>query len=264
MLDMSILEINHTLVKRKICNFIKRKTSAHDGVVLGLSGGIDSALCAKLCVDALGSEKVHALILPSEFTSGSDLSDAKDMAKGLGILVKEISIQPILDSFLAQVPDGLFTTKLAKGNIQARIRMTLLYNEANSMNRLVIGTGNRSELMQGYFTKYGDGGCDMLPIGNLYKTQVRSLAKYLGINERILAKKPSAGLWPGQSDEADLGVSYEQLDRILYAYLEKRMPASKIAGVVGVDKELADRVIENIRKNKHKRELPPMPELVTE
>ncbi len=261
MMDESVLEINHSMVKRSICNFIKRKTRSHEGVVLGLSGGLDSSLCTKLCVEALGTEKVRGLVMPSEFTSEADISDAKGVASQLGIMVKEISIQPILDSFLAQMPEGLFATKLAKGNIQARIRMTLLYKEANSMNRLVIGTGNRSELMQGYFTKYGDGGCDLLPIGNLYKTQVRSLAKYVGISDGILAKSPSAGLWPGQRDEDELGLSYDKLDLLLYAHLEKNMPAAKAASAAGVNKATAEKVIDNIRNSQHKREPIPMAEL---
>jgi len=261
MLDESILEINHSMVKRGICNFIKRKTSSHEGVVLGLSGGLDSSLCAKLCVEALGAEKVCGLVMPSEFTSEADISDAKEVASQLGIRMKEISIQPILDSFLSQMPESLFATKLAKGNIQARIRMTLLYKEANSLNRLVVGTGNRSELMQGYFTKYGDGGCDLLPIGNLYKTQVRSLAKYVGVSEEILAKSPSAGLWPGQKDEDELGVSYKKLDLLLYAHLEKNMSAAKAASAAGVNRGIAEKVMDNIKNSQHKREPVPMAEI---
>jgi len=261
MLDKSVLDLNDSMAKRCICNFIKQKARSSAGVVLGLSGGIDSALCAKLCVEALGPDKVHALILPSEFTPAEDIADAKELAASLGMQAKEISIKPILDSVISQIPDGLFATKSAKGNMQARIRMLLLYNEAFSMKGLVVGTGNKSEIMQGYFTKYGDGGCDILPIGDLYKTQVRSLAKFSGISDKILAKEPSAGLWPGQTDEAELGISYDNLDLVLYANLEKKMPASKIATALNISKELVEKVIGSMQDTRHKREPIPVAEM---
>jgi len=261
MLDKSVLDLNNSMAKRCICNFIKQKARAHAGVVLGLSGGIDSALCAKLCVEALGADRVHAMVLPSEFTPAQDTADAKELAASLGIQAKEISIKPIMDCVIGQVPDGLFTTKMAKGNIQARIRMLLLYNEASSQKGLVIGTGNKSELLQGYFTKYGDGGCDLLPIGGLYKTQVRSLAKFMGMGGKLIEKKPSAGLWPGQTDEDELGISYENLDLVLYGYNEKKMPAAKIASSLNIGRELVDRAIGNMQDTRHKRELVPIAEL---
>lgn len=261
MLDKSVLDLNNNMVRRCVCNFIKQKARSHEGVVLGLSGGIDSSLCAKLCAEALGADRVHALIMPSEFTPEQDVADAKELAVSLGIQAREISIKPIMDCIISQIPDGLFVTKMARGNLQARIRMILLYNEAFSMKGLVVGTGNKSEILQGYFTKHGDGGCDILPIGDLYKTQVRSLARFVGISDKIIGKKPSANLWPGQTDEDELGITYEQLDLVLYAHVDKKMPAAKIAASLDIGKDLVDRLISNMQNTRHKREPVPVAEL---
>lgn len=199
--------------EKKIEAFISRnaKKAGAGGVVLGLSGGIDSAVVATLAARALGPENVLGIMMPSSVNQPQDLDDAKVLAKKLGIKTKVIPIQPMLDAFLSQ----LKPEKRAVANLMARIRMCILYYHANTLNYLVTGTGNKSEISIGYFTKCGDGGCDILPIGGLYKTQVRQLAKVLGIPKAIIDKAPTAGLWPGQTDEGEIGMTYEQLDNAL-------------------------------------------------
>jgi NAD+ synthase len=222
--------------EKKIEAFISRsaKKAGAGGVVLGLSGGIDSSVVAALAARALGPENVLGIMMPSSVNSPQDLEDSKVLAKKLGIKTKVISIQPMLDAFSSQ----LKPEKRAIANLMARIRMCVLYYHANTMNYLVVGTGNKSEISIGYFTKCGDGGCDILPIGELYKTQVRQLAKTLGIPKAIIDKTPTAGLWPGQTDEGEIGMTYEQLD-------------STLAG-----KRKDSRVTKMVASSQHKRKPP--------
>ncbi len=233
-------------VVERIEEFIRRKVDEAnaEGVVVAVSGGVDSATVAFLCKRALGSERVFGLILPeSGVTSQQDVEDAIEVAKMLGIEYKIIDIADIVKSFLEKVGEG---DRMAVANLKPRIRMTINYYHANSMNRLVAGTGNKSELMVGYFTKYGDGGVDFLPIGDLYKTEVFELARYLGVPEKIITKKPSAGLWVGQTDEDEMGISYAELDEILKAIErgEKR------------DDEKFRKVERMVVASRHKREPP--------
>jgi NAD+ synthase len=240
-----------------ITGFIKRKVSEANasGVVIGLSGGIDSAVTAKLCANALGNDCVLALIMPTGVTSENDVSDAVNYAKELEIDCRIINISKILDSFLNEIK-GDKKNKTAYGNLMARIRMCVIYYLANSLNRLVAGTGNKSEILCGYFTKFGDGGCDILPIGDLYKTQVRELAEYLKIPDEIRKKVPSAGLWRGQSDEDELGISYELLDRILAEVVDKKTETSKAATKLNTGKDEVKRIEKKIEDSDHKRHTP--------
>lgn len=189
----------------------KVKKAGARGVVLGLSGGIDSAVVAALAAKAVGPDNVLALIIPSPTNSQQDMQDAKDLAVKLGIHYKVLPTRPILEAFMQQ----LDRDEKAVGNLTARVRMCLLYYHANRLNYIVAGTGNKTELSIGYFTKYGDGGSDMLPIGDLYKRDVRDLARGMGIPKGIIDKPPTAGLWPGQTDEGEIGLTYKELDRIL-------------------------------------------------
>ena len=213
---MLTAELDLSSARRRVVSFIKRKVeeSQADGAVLGLSGGIDSAVTAYLGVEALGSRRITGLIMPDlRATPEQDAEDAKLVASELCIETKEIDIAPIHKAYLKSVEPN----RLAEGNLRARIRMSLLYYHANLTNRLVMGTGDRSELLLGYFTKYGDGGVDILPIADLYKTEVRRLGEALGINRRIIAKRSSPRLWPGHIAESEIGMSYETIDQIFQA-----------------------------------------------
>lgn len=235
-------------VVEEICKFIKEyvdKSNAN-GVIIGLSGGIDSSTVAFLCKRALGEKRVLGLIMPEKgVTREEDVEDALSIADMLGIEFKIIEINEILDALKRKLGEG---NKIAEANLKPRIRMTINYYFANNMNRLVAGTGNKSELMIGYFTKYGDGGVDFLPIGDLYKTEVFKLAEYIGVPERIIKKKPTAGLWVNQTDEDEIGMSYEELDEILKAIENGRRR--------GDDK--FKRVEMLVKNSKHKREMPPI------
>ncbi|NJE85865.1 NAD+ synthase [Thermococcus sp. CX2] len=240
-----------------IASFIREKVeeARAEGVVVGVSGGIDSATTAYLAVKALGKDKVLGLIMP--YYENGDVEDAKLVCKNLGIDYKLINIKPIVDEFEKAV--GELDVK-SKGNIMARTRMILLYAYANSMNRLVLGTSNRSELLTGYFTKWGDGASDYAPLINLYKTEVWELAKRLGVPEKIIQKKPTAGLWEGQTDEDELGISYRLLDEVLWRLVDLKMPKEDIAEELGISLEKVEYVELLVKRSEHKRRLPTGPE----
>lgn len=183
-----------------------------EGIVFGLSGGVDSSLTAALAKKALGDE-VLGVLMPCH-SNPTDLEHARLLAAKFGIETEYVDLGPVFDSLMASMPKG---SDLAVANLKPRLRMATLYYFANSRNYLVAGTGNKSELTMGYFTKYGDGGADLLPLGDLLKSQVRELARELGIPEEIIAKPPSAGLWAGQTDEGEMGITYDELDRIIAA-----------------------------------------------
>jgi NAD+ synthase len=204
--------------------------------IIGISGGIDSAVVSSLCVRALGKENVFGVLMPY---GNQDMQDARDLVKFLNVNSEEVNIKKIVDDF-----NFLDLNELDKGNVMARIRMTLLYSFANHLEGMVIGTGNKSELEIGYFTKYGDGGVDVEPLGDLYKTEVYELAKYLEIPKRIIGKKPSAGLWENQTDEEELGLTYKQIDMVLKGELNKG--------------EVYEKVQKLRRNSEHKRNMPPV------
>lgn len=234
----------------KILDFIRARSKGFNGIVIGMSGGIDSSVTAVLCTKAIGSKKVLALMLPFGRQS---TEDAKYIAFKFGIDFKIVNIKPIVESFLTTF--NIFKDKKSLGNLMARIRMCLLYGVANSQKRLVVGSGNKSEILTGYFTRYGDGGVDILPIGDLYKTQIFQLAKILGIPERILKKKPSAELWEGQTDEEELGISYKHLDLILYELVDKGKHEDDIK-IDGISKGEIKKVVNMFEKSKFKRKMP--------
>ncbi|WP_297064175.1 NAD+ synthase [Thermococcus sp.] len=237
-----------------ITDFIREKVdeTRADGVVVGISGGIDSATTSYLAVRALGKERVLGLIMP--YYQNRDVEDAKLVCSSLGIECREINIKPIVDSFVTQL--GFQPDKRSLGNIMARTRMVLLYAHANAKNYLVLGTSNRSEFLTGYFTKWGDGASDYAPLINLYKTEVWEVAKLLGVPERIIEKKPTAGLWEGQTDEDELGISYRLLDEILWRLVDLKMPTERIAEELGVPIERVEYVETLVKRSEHKRRLP--------
>lgn len=232
--------------------FIQQRVSeaGATGAVLGISGGVDSSLTALLCSQALGREKVLALVMPEK----GEGAGGKEVARLLGIDYEVIDIAGIVDA--AKGACGHNADAVALGNIKARARMMLLYYHANALKRLVAGTGNRSELLMGYFTKYGDGACDFLPVGGLYKTQVRELARFLKLPEKIITNVPTAGLWPGQTDEGELGIDYGTLDRILELF-GKNKNVAQVVEELQMPQEKVMSVWMRVRKNAHKLQLPP-------
>ncbi len=234
------------------------RESGRRGVVLGLSGGVDSALVAKLCADALGPEKVLAVGLP-DGKGGKDLKDARKFAKGLGIEFRIVNIGPIAASMEKRLRAAT-ADQVARGNLRARARMVVLYFLANTQERVVIGAGNKSEILCGYMTKFGDGGADFLPIGDLYKTQVREMARHLGLPPEIVEKVPTAGLWPGQTDEGELGITYDELDRILLG-IELQMDSEAIAEKAGVLLDQVRYVEKLVTSSVHKRKMPLIPKV---
>jgi NAD+ synthase len=226
------------------------------GAVVGLSGGIDSALVAKLCVDALGKDRVLGIMLPAPGSDPKDLEDAKLVAKHLGIKTEIINLGPMVEAFAKT----LQPSERELGNIKSRCRMVSLHQRAMRSRYLVAGTGNKSELLVGYFTKYGDGGVDFLPIGDLYKTQVWALSKELGLPEKILKKVPTAGLWVGQTDEGELGITYEKLDRILFG-IERSQTFDELSISAEVPKTEVQRVDAMIERSQHKRKMPLIPKI---
>ncbi|MFH1406511.1 MAG: NAD+ synthase [Candidatus Omnitrophota bacterium] len=230
--------------KGKIVRWIKAKMklAGAKGLVFGLSGGIDSAAVAALAKQAAGKNAL-ALILPCH-SSVKDVKDAMRVARALGVKTNTINLCRIYDALIKVLPKA---ARLAQGNLKPRLRMLILYYFANKLNYLVAGTGNKSEISVGYFTKYGDGGVDILPIGNLYKYQVRALAEELGIPKDIIYRPPTAGLWHGQTDEGEMGITYKRLDRILAA-LERGKK-------IGTKTEM--KIIEKrIRQGRHKNAMP--------
>jgi len=215
------------------------------GVVFGLSGGLDSSVVGVLCRRAF-PEDALGVIMPCH-SSQTDIEHAQAIARKFQIPTRTIALDEVFGSLLKVLPKGgdPDTKRLAEANVKVRLRMVTLYYTANRFHYLVVGTGNRSEISVGYFTKYGDGGVDILPLGNLLKSQVRELAIYLGVPREIIEKPPSAGLWKGQTDEEELGASYEELD----LYLSSGKAEERIRGKVDA----------MMQASAHKRSMPPVP-----
>ena len=241
-----------------ICAFIREKVekAGADGVAVGVSGGIDSAVVAALCAKSLGKENVYALILPEKETaSQAILQDAREIASMFAGKMSEIDFTDIYAAFAKRLPEYAEGAKIPNGNLKARIRMCILYYYANKFGLLVAGTGDKSEISLGYFTKYGDGACDFLPIGDLYKTEVREMAKFLGIPAHIIEKESSPGLWPGQTAEKEIGLNYNEIDNLLKAF-EAGESVEDTAKRLGVDIDITRRIKSMIEKSAHKRALP--------
>jgi len=243
--------------ERSIEEFIRRKVreAGARGVVVGLSGGVDSTVVATLCARALGRKRVTALIMPESETTGErDIEDAMRVAKHLGVRYYIIDFSSVYNEFKMILPTFGEGARIPNGNLRARIRMCVLYYFSNSRNLLVAGTGDRSELKMGYFTRYGDGGVDFLPIGGLYKTEVRKLAEELGVPKEIVRKKPSPSLWGGQTAEGELGISYSKLDRLLMRIGKENDGA--IAKELGLKESTIRKVKKRIKSMEFKCKMP--------
>ncbi len=258
-----LTNLNFEYVVSTICDFIRQKVeeSRCKGIVIGLSGGIDSSVTAFLSVRALGKDKVLGLIMPYVTTPREDVEDAIKVAEMLGIQYKIIDITKIRDAYASSIPDFDEKDRVPAGNLLPRIRMTLLYYYANKYNLLVAGTGDRSELLIGYFTKYGDGGVDILPIGCLYKTQVRALGRYLGVPDRIVTKPSSPRLWPGHLAEEELQLKYETIDLVLHCIFDLGLSVDDTVKETGISRDIVLKVLSMYERSKHKRSLPPAPVL---
>lgn len=235
-------------LRSEIVEWLRQKASEAEvtGGVVGISGGLDSTVVACLCKEAYG-DGFLPLFLPCE-SPKADFEDIKLVEEFLGLKVEIVDLNPVYNFLCSILPDG---TRISQANLKPRLRMVTLYYYANVYKKLVVGAGNKSELMLGYFTKYGDGGVDILPLGDLYKTEVREFARYLSVPERILKKPPSAGLWEGQTDEEEMEMTYEEIDGILRAMEWKRE-----YGISGFPKEKVERVKRKVKFSAHKREMP--------
>ena len=260
-LNKDVLKLDLDMVADEIVDFIRRavRRSGAAGVVLGLSGGVDSGLVAALCVRALGPEKVMGVIMPTDFTPRKDVDDAKEFAVSLGIRTEFANIQGVSEAFFEElgVDENDARQRLPMANVRARVRMVALYHFANLHNYLVIGTGDRSERLIGYFTKYGDGGADFLPIAHLYKTQVRELAAHLDVPKKIAEKPSSPQLYPGHKALDEIPLCYERLDPVLVGLFDRKMAPSDVSSVTGVPLDVVEEVLRCSNRSRHKRTLPP-------
>ena len=252
-----------------ISGFIDKKVkeSQTSGVVIGMSGGLDSSTTAYLCSKTIKSDQILGIIMPTVTTPDEDVEDAIIVAEALGIEYEIIHVDDLIAPFndlCIHSRDKINSDHqdIANANLKARIRMMILYYHANDLNRLVVGTGNRTELLVGYFTKYGDGGVDILPIGDLYKTEVRMLASQIGVPLEIINKPPTAGLWDGQTDEEELGIKYELLDKILYLMVDKNFNDNEIAQKLGISITEVLRIKLKINNSRHKSEPAQTPGLI--
>jgi NAD+ synthase len=257
-LTPSVLELDLPEVEKRIRRFIKEyvEKAGADGIVLGLSGGIDSGTVAALSSLAIGGGRVIGLMLPEKETYNSkDIDDAKFVAEKFGLKTQICDVTTVLESFYKTIPIFDPADKLCKGNIKARTRMIYLYYYANKLNRIVCGSSDKSETMMGYFTKWGDVAADLSPIMDLYKTQVRKLAEYLGFPAELAAKPSTPALWPNQLAETELGIKYETLDLILYG-LERFMTTEEIAQQLSIEKAFVEEVKSRWLAIEHKRRMP--------
>jgi NAD+ synthase len=248
------LVINTDLARKILVSFIRdavTKVGFHRAVI-GLSGGIDSALSACLAVEALGVENVLGVRMPYRSSSEASLADAQKVIGQLGIPSITIPITPMVEPLFEQFPD---MSGMRKGNVMARQRMIILYDQSSAWNGLVIGTSNKTEALLGYTTLYGDSAAALQPIEDLYKTQVRQLARAIEIPRSIQDKPPSADLWIGQTDEGELGYTYEEVDKVLYLLVEGRYSVDE-AAAQGFDRDFVASVWKRVRMNHYKRTMP--------
>lgn len=252
-------KINTSFVEKILISFIKQELSKFDyrKGILGLSGGVDSSVCAFLAAKALKPKNVIALILSYGKSSNEDIKDAQETVQLLGIQSKIIDISPMVDAYFLRYPTN---NRILKGNKMARERMSILYDFSAREKALILGTSNKTELLLGYGTIHGDMACGLNPLGDLYKTQIRQLALHLGIPEKIQKKTPTAGLWTGQTDEDELGLTYEIIDKILFQLVDMRKSKKDVIAS-GFKKKEVEKIINLIKNSEFKRKLPPIPKI---
>jgi NAD+ synthase len=221
--------------------------------ILGLSGGVDSALSTYLATRALGKENVHVLLMPYRTSTPESIRDAESVVSDLGISFETFGITPIAEAFFEETENSTGEMdKTRRGNVMARLRMIALYDRSQAMNALVVGTSNKTESLLGYTTIFGDNASAINPLGDLYKTQVWQLAKFIGVPEQIVSKPPTADLWPGQTDEAELGVTYREVDELLYYMVDERERDEELVHR-GYELEHVRNIREKIRRAQYKR-----------
>ncbi len=248
------LDINTELATRILTGFIRDSMTkaGMSRAVIGLSGGIDSAVSAYLSARALGAENVLALRMPYRSSSAESLSDAKAVIEDLGIPHMTVPISDMADPLINRFPQ---MSRLRQGNIMARMRMITLYDQSMAWGGLVMGTSNKTEFLLGYSTIYGDSGVALHPIADLYKYQIRQMARYLGLPRSVIDKPPSADLWVGQTDEDELGFSYDQADQVLFLLVDERYTVEEVAQE-GFDRGFVAQIWERVKANHYKRTMP--------
>ncbi len=258
---LALLQINTDLARKMIVDFIRREITrvGFSRGVIGLSGGIDSSLAAFLAVDALGADNVLGVLMPYRTSDPTSRADAERVTQQLGIATRVIEITPMVEPYLAQFTDG---DARRRGNVMARARMIVLYDQSEEFHGLVIGTSNKTEALLGYTTQFGDNAAAIQPIADLYKVQVRQLARVVGVPQNVIDKAPSADLWQGQTDEGELGFTYDQADAILYRLVDARR---RVADVIaeGFDARVVERIVELVARNQFKRVTPPVAKVST-
>jgi NAD+ synthase len=253
------LAIDTAIARRVIGEFIRGqlRQAGFERAVLGLSGGIDSALVACLVAEAIGAERLLCVLMPYRTSADASRSDAEEVVRRLGSAQELVEISPMVDAFFAADPDA---SPLRRGNFMARQRMAVLYDRSVTWGGLVVGTSNKTESLIGYTTLFGDNACAFNPIGDLYKSQVRQLAAAIGVPEAIIRKAPSADLWPGQTDETESDFTYPVLDRLLFWRVDKRRSDEEMTAL-GFDPALVARVDRMIATSEFKRQVPPIAKL---
>lgn len=253
------LSINTDLARRILTGFIRSEITrmGFSHAVINLSGGIDSALSCFLAAEALGPENVLAIRLPYRTSSPESLEHAQMVIEATGVHSLTVEITPMVDPLIERFPE---MDALRKGNIMARARMIVLYDQSAAFHGLAVGTGNKTEILLGYTTLYGDSACAINPLGDLYKTQVRQLARAVGVPAVIIEKPPSADLWVGQTDEGELGYTYAEVDRLLYLLVDERYTPEECIEA-GFAPAFVRAVVERVRRNQFKRVLPPVAKL---
>jgi NAD+ synthase len=253
------LTINPEFARQILTGFIRSEISrvGFQRAVLGLSGGVDSALACCLAVAALGAENVLAVRMPYRSSSPDSQEHAQLVIDQLGIPSLTVPITEMVDPLFERFPEA---SSMRRGNAMARARMIVLYDQSEAFHGLVLGTGNKTEILLGYTTLYGDSACALNPLGDLYKTQVRQLARAIGVPPPIVDKPPSADLWLGQTDEGELGFTYAEVDRLLYLLVDQRYSPQECLAA-GFTEQFVRAVVERIRRNHFKRLLPPIAKL---